>query len=476
MSQTPIIDTLKEYSKRKRTSFSMPGHKGGNGLNKTFKRNIADYDVTELEDTLNLHNPNNPIKEAKRLAAEFFGAGDTYFLVGGSTSGIFSMLAATASYGDTVIVNRASHQAVINACIILGLKPVYIPQNVIDGFSVPAGINQTDLIKIIDDNPDAKAVLITSPSYYGTCSDIETISKITRARGIPLLVDEAHGAHFAVNQNLFPNTALSQGADLVVQSAHKTLNAMNQAAYLHVSGDIVNRKRLEKVLAMYQTSSPSYPIIATADMARAELDSKSGRNAWRVVYDNCERFRNNISSKTDVEFISTMLNGKYNINSVDETRIVMNFSAYKITGFEIAKRLRENYNIDVEMADLFNVVAIATPANTAKDFIKLTNAILKICRELEKSEEEPVFPAVPIPDMGMTPQEAFYAKSKKVRLEEAVGAISATTVLAYPPAVPIVCVGEYLTEESIAYIQALQEIGAEIIGLDGTMYISVVEK
>lgn len=474
-NNTPIIDALKRYTAKKRVSFAMPGHKGGAGIDKAFAKNILKYDVTELVDTLNLHSPDENIQQAKKLAAEFFGANDTFFLVGGSTSGIFAMLASTAKNGDTVIVNRACHISVINACVALGLKPAFIEQAVIDKFSVPAGVDQKNLINVLDENPKAAAVLITSPSYYGICSDIESIAKVTRARGIPLLVDEAHGAHFAVNPSIFPRTAVSQGADMAVQSAHKTLNALNQAAFLHLNSDIVDKNRVFEVLKMFQTSSPSYPIIASADMARAELDSVGGRNSWRVVCGNCERLRNNVSAKTKVEFMSAMQNGSHNIDSVDETRIVMNFSAYKTSGFEIAKMLSEKHNIDVEMADLFNVVAIATPSNSGKDFAKLERAVVKICAELEQSEEEPMFPPVPVPKMDMLPRDAFYARSRPVRLDEAVGCVSASTVIAYPPAVPIICIGERISEESMGYVEALKGMGAEIVGLNANGYIKVVE-
>ena len=474
-SNTPIINALKKYSSKRRISFAMPGHKGGAGIDNAFAKNILKYDVTELPDTPNLHNPDSAMQNAKKLAADFFGAQDTFFLVGGSTSGIYAMLSAVAKHGDTVVVNRACHISVINACVTLGLKPVFIKQDIIDKFSVPPGIYQKDLIEVLDENPDAKAVLVTSPSYYGICSDIETLAKITRARSIPLLVDEAHGAHFAANTSVFPRTAISQGADMAVQSAHKTLNAMNQAAYLHVNSDIVDKNRLAEVLKMLQTSSPSYPIIATADVARAELDTPRGKSAWRVIHDNCARLRNAVSAKTNIEFMSMLHNGNNNIETVDETRIVMNFSAYKTTGFEVSDLLRTKYNIDVEMADLFNVVAIATPSNTAKHFAKLASALIKICAGLEASEEEPVFPTVPVPPLAMLPHEAFYSKLRPVRLDEAVGCVAGCTVIAYPPAVPIICIGEEISEESVGYIEALREIGADIVGLNANGYMKIVE-
>lgn len=472
----PLYLKLKEYSLRKRISFSMPGHKSGRGIPRELTSKISQYDVTELPDTDNLYHPKEAVIKARKLASEYFGSNDTYFLVNGATAGIYAMLAASCNPGDSVIVNRACHVSVINACIMLGITPVFIPQKIIEGYSIPGGVDQKALIDILDKNIHAKAVLITSPSYYGIVSDIGVISKITRARNIPLLVDEAHGAHFSVNEGIFPKSAMNQGADMAVCSAHKTLNAFNQSAFLNLSGDFVDKGRLETILSMVQTSSPSYIIAASADLARAEVMSKAGRTAWRETYEYCENMRQKIASSTNVKFISQQMNLTNNIYNVDETRIVMNFSNYNITGFDIRNTLAQKYNIDMEMADLFNVVGIATPSNTKMDFMKLASAVIKICSGLEASEDEAVFPDIHIPNMGMSPQKAFYSPGRNVRLDEAVNCISRTTIIAYPPAVPIICPGEKISEQSVGYIGALVEMDADVIGLNANGFISVVDK
>lgn len=474
--EAPLYLKLKEYSSRKRISFAMPGHKGGNGIAREFSKKIMKYDVTELSDTDNLNEPKEAMQKAKKLASEYFGSIDTYFLVNGSTSGIYAMIAAACNPGDTIVVNRACHMSVINACIMLGVKPEFVPQQIIDGYCIPGGIDQKRLIEVLDRNSNAKAVLLTSPSYYGIVSDLEVVSKITHARGIPLLVDEAHGAHLSVSEGIFPRSAINQGADLAVCSAHKTLNAMNQAAFLNVNSDLIDKRRLENVIAMHQTSSPSYVIAASADIARAELMTYAGRQKWRAVYDECENMRNKILDNTDVMFISQRMNLTNEIYNVDETRIVMNFSNYDTTGFYVRDMLRDKFNIDMEMADLFNVVGIATPANTKMDFMKLTSAVIKICSNLEKSENEPVFPEIPLPEMEMTPQKAFYSKGRNVRLDEAIGCVSRSTIVAYPPAIPLICTGEKITAESVGYINALMDMDADIVGLNANKFISIVDE
>jgi len=472
----PLYLKLKEYSSKKRISFAMPGHKRGKGIARDFARKIIQYDVTELPDTENLYEPQEALKKAKKAAADYFCANDTYFLINGSTAGIYAMISAVCSPGDTILVNRAIHISVINACIMLGVKPEFIHQNIIDGFCVPAGVDSKKLSEALDEHYNAKAVLITSPSYYGVSSDIDALSAITHAKGIPLLVDEAHGAHFSVNEGLFPKSAMKQGADLAVCSAHKTLNALNQAAFLNVGSDnLIDRRRLEIVMSMQQTSSPSYVIAASADIARAEVMTTYGRQAWRNTYELCDSMRKKLEAATDIMFITKEMNGTNSINNIDETRIVMNFSNYNIKGFEVKDILRNKYNIDMEMADLFNVVGIATPSNTIRDFNALVKALKKICSELQKTDEEPVFPEIPIPKMEMLPQKAFYSKGRSVRLDEAVGCISRSTIVAYPPAIPIVCAGEKVTEQSVGYIDALKEMNANIIGLNANGFISIVD-
>lgn len=474
-SKTPLFDHLNRYTKKRRTSFAMPGHKGGRGLDRAFRKNIYKYDVTELEDTENLHSPGHQLSQSKQQLADFYGAVESFFLVNGSTSGIHAMIASACTHGGCIAVNRACHISVINACALFGVTPIFINQNIVDTFSIPEGVNPAELISVLDRYPEIQAVLITSPSYYGGASDIRTISKITSARGIPLLVDEAHGAHFAANESVFPTTAVLEGADMVVQSAHKTLGALNQSAYLHFSSDIVDKNKLKNALAMLQTSSPSYPIVLSGDLACRYLRTEGAR-AWDKICERCDDFRTRVESKTEIKFFSTLFNGKNHFDSVDPSRIVMNFSAYSTTGFEVQDILREEFNIDMEMADLFNVVGIATPFNTERDFVRLENAVVDITGELRPSDSVPSFPTPPIPDMAMMPQQAFHAKGRFVRLDEAVGCVSRSTVVAYPPAVPIICTGEIITPESAAYIDALRDIGANICGLNENGYISIVDE
>ena len=466
----PVETKIKSYVSKHMISFAMPGHKGNRGINRTLKKNVFRYDVTELEWTDNLHYPSSAIQNAQKEAAKAFGAKQTYFLVNGSTVGVYAMIAAVCSPGDKILLDRSCHISAINACAMLGVTPVYIKQNILDVFSVPSGININDVIYELDRNSDVKAILITSPSYYGICPDVGTIAKIAHGRNIPLLVDEAHGAHFVAEPGCFPPTALLKGADLCVQSGHKTLNAMTQTAFLHTRSDIVDKDKLEAVLKMLQSSSPSFPFVISLDGARSDINSRR----WKSTYNMCVDLKKAVTETTKIQCITSILNSTNNIDSVDETRMVFNFSAYKTNGFEVSKILREKYRIDVEMSDLFNVVCIATPNNNIIEYIILKHALCKIASELEESGQEPSFPPLPVLECEMSPQKAFYAKGKTVNINDSIGCVSKTNIASYPPGVAIICIGEKITAKAVEYVSALDAMGADIIGFKGAKQIEVV--
>ena len=307
----------------------------------------------------------------KKKLSEFFGAKDSFFLVNGSTGGIFTMLASALKAGDRVLVSRNCHISVINACSMLGYIPIFINQEVLPEFNLTAGIDLKKIEELIIKYAP-KALLITSPNYFGICCDIENIAKISHKYNIPLLVDEAHGAHFSVSDKLFPQSAVRLGADLVVQSAHKTLNAVNQTAFLHYNSKIIHYDRVKKVYSSFQTSSPSYVLCSSAEEAVTELVC-DGFGKWSKVLEYTNDLKNKLKDLflvLDYDYV-----GKSNIFDLDKTRIVINFKEYDVTGFEISQKLRKEYNIDIEMADLYNIVLIPTPANKKSDFDLLYKAI-----------------------------------------------------------------------------------------------------
>lgn len=442
---TPVFSLLKNFEKN-RISFAMPGHKNGRGLEKS----LIDCDVTELPATLDLHDDGGAVGKACELLAQLYGSERSFISTCGSTACIQAMLAAVLKPGDTLLVSCDCHMSVINTCALCGFNMRYIPKTVNSEFLIPD--KNTGIEELINKYKDIKAVMITSPTYYGICADIAETARICHKKNIPLLVDEAHGAHFPFSDRL-PESAVRMGADAVCQSAHKTLNALTGAAFLHVSGNLIDSDRIKKTLFMFHTSSPSYVIAASADIALSDSDAAE---KWNNVLTLCDKFKKQISENTKIKLPK----------NDDLARLVLNFSAYDISGYEVEKLLSEKYGIDVEMSDMKNIVLIVSAYNTARDFDTLYDALCIITEQLPQGKPFcPVPP--PVCETLINPGKAFYSECSQTKLENAAGKISAAYVCAYPPGTPIISYGEKITEKQTEYIKYIKKTGAKIKGLDG---------
>lgn len=436
----PLYERLKAYVKQNRISFAMPGHKNGRGL----KRDLLSLDVTELDMTENLHNPREYVKKAQSLLSQLYGSEKSYILTGGSTAGVQTMICGALKPGDTLLAAGDCHMSVVNICAVMGINIRFFSTELDDIFAVPKRIDTVK--KYLTE--DIRAVIITSPTYYGLCSNVENIARECHERNIPLLVDEAHGAHF-VSDKSFPETA-AHFADAVTESAHKTLNALNGAAYLHINGGRIDRVRLEQSLSMLQSSSPSYPTAASADLAREEI---SGRNRWKETCKMCCRFKKQIADMGILTF-----------QNDDITRLVLNFSKFRISGFLVSEMLCEK-GIDVEAADLFNIILIVTPSNTAWDMKKLCRALKDIVSGLDRRDGHIKILPPPITEKTLFPSRAFFANRTKTDLKDAAGRVSCTAVTPYPPGVPVIHMGDIIRTEQVEYIERLIAEGAEVTGL-----------
>lgn len=445
---TPIYEKLKKYHTSDRVPFAMPGHKNGRGL----EPDLIDLDVTELDSTLNLRQQDDDtVNSAQKLLSSLYRSDESYILTCGSTAGIQAMLASALRPGETLLVSSDCHMSVINTCALCGYMIRFIPASLDPESLIPC--DDEDIESLLDNYSDVSAVLVTSPNYYGMCRNIRRFAEACHKYDIPLLVDEAHGAHFIASDRL-PQTALQCGADAAVNSAHKTLNALTGAAYLHVKSRLINKHRLRAALGMFQTSSPSYPIAASADIARACLED---RTAWNRLIDYCEDFRKKLTD-------SLMLRV---IENEDPTRIVINFSIFETSGFEIYDTLSKKFGIDAEMADSVNVVFIASPSNTRNDFERLYDALNLISAELTvRKEPNKVLPPS-ARERYVDPQSAFYSDTKYLRMTDSIDCICAQTITAYPPGIPVLCSGERITPGHILYLRHLKNIGSVFTGFDG---------
>lgn len=439
---TPLYTALKELYEKNQLSFHMPGHLGERGM-EGFEM-LRNIDTTEVAESGNLFAAGGPIAEAERAAASFFGAKRTRLLVGGSSAGVLAMVGAAAAEGEKLICDRFCHRSLVSALVLSGAEAVWLwPERLEDG-ALWGGINPADVEAALEENPDAKAVFITSPNYFGEVSDIKTIAEIAHRHGALLLVDSAHGAHFGLSP-LLPPPAWRLGADLCTAGAHKTLPALTQTAYLHINREL---PRLEPMLRMFQSSSPSYVLMASLDYARAKMEER-GEELWTELTEAVLSLFPEQGAPL----------GKFS-EYKDPTRLIIQTGG---SPFEAAERLRLEHNISVECCYGRGVVCIANTAHCADELRRLKKAA-----EAVGGEPAPLAELTPRAHKTvMPPRKAFYAAPEEVDLAAAVGRVCARELVLYPPGVPRVLPGEEITAADVEAVSALAAAGGEIYGLDG---------
>lgn len=468
-NKIPILKSLQTYAEEDLAYFHMPGHKGGNVFKKVglsaFDLGLLSMDVTEVPGIDNLHCPEAAIAEAQGLAAKAFGAEYSFLLVNGTTGGIYSMILAATNPGDKIIIPRNCHRSVIGAVILGRLMPIYINPEIDKKLGTASGISPETVQQTIMQHPDAKAIVITSPTFYGVCSDLERIADIAHQNNMLLLVDEAHGSHFAFHPKL-PKTALQCGADMTAQSTHKTLPAMTQGSMLHVKSDRVDIDKLKFFLQLTQTTSPSHILLATIDIARYIMQEKGEELLEDIIY-WCQWLRNELKD-TGIYCPGTGDIGRDGIFDIDSTRITLNFSKIGISGTAADELLRSKFKLQVEMADLYNIVAICTVGDSGDNVQRLSHSVRAIAEEfsncMEKIKGEPIEAFCHIPDIGLLPWEAVHRSKEDIAADQCIGRISAEMIVPYPPGIPIIMPGEIITRQVIDYAQRCRNMGIKING------------
>lgn len=441
---TPLYSALLELKNKKQISFHMPGHFDGRGL-EGFEH-LKEIDTTEVPESDNLFFAQGPIAEAENAAAKFFKAKKTRFLVGGSSSGILAAVGAVCKASDKIIADRFCHRSFLSALVFSGAIPLWVYPEIVGGGTMWGGINPDDVEKALKENPQAKAVYITSPNYFGYSSDVEKIARVAHKYSAALIVDAAHGAHYGICKQL-PPSAQQCGADCVITSAHKTLPALTQTAYLHMNREF---PEMESMLKMFQTSSPSYILMASLDYARA-FSQEKGQALWENHIKNIlEIFPN--QRETVGEYV------KYK----DPARILLPFEG---SAFEAAEKLREKYNISAECSYGGGVVCIASPFVSREELRALKAAAEEI--RLSQAAKEKIVFAPPSAKSVLSPREAFQSPVRQVKAEESVGEICAREVLVYPPGVAQIAPGEVITSSAVDMIHKIIAAGGEVHGADG---------
>lgn len=459
--KTPVFDALKGLMEENSVSFHMPGHKGKNTLIEWGKY-IPYIDTTEVEGVDNLLEPRGIIKESQELAAEVYGAKSTIYGVNGSTGSIYIALSTITKPGDKVLIQRNCHKAVYNALILNRLNPVYMYPNYNEEHNVLTGLHPEEIEAILKEHEDIKAVVMTYPNYYGVCSDIEKIVEVVHKYNKVLMVDEAHGPHMSFSDKM-PISALKAGADIVIHSTHKTLPSFTQTSMIHVGTDRVDLNKLRDRFALYTTTSPSYLFTLSNEIAAAYMDGEGkDRLDWSInkVNEVIERLQ-----KIDRVFVFTGDQLDPTIHAKDNTKILFKIDGIK--GSQVKKILRQEHNIRLEMSDYYYGLILTSLMNDEEDYEKLIIAIEEIAKTAPYEEINSTNINMPTPRVEMNISSAYYSKKELIDLEQAIGRISAASIIPYPPGIPLIVPGEMITRELYDHIIMTLENGLEIVGLMG---------
>lgn len=460
----PLYEAMKEHRLNRVVPFDVPGHKGGRGnttLTEFLGKDCLKNDVNSMKPLDNLCHPISVIKQAQEIAADAFGAANAFFIVNGATGAVQAMIMSVCKRGDKIILPRNVHRSAINALVVCGATPVYVNPGVNSELGIPLGMTPEDVEKAIIANPDAKAVLVNNPTYYGICSDLKRITEIAHKHGLYVLCDEAHGTHFYFGENL-PPSGMSVGADMASVSVHKTGGSLTQSAML-LMNERVNSDYVRQIINLTQTTSASYLLMVSLDLARQNL-ALHGKEFYTKTVEFAEYARREINAVGGYyAFADELCNGK-DFFAFDKTKLSVHTRAMGLAGIEVYDLLRDEYGIQIEFGDIGNILAIITGGDSKLEIERLLSALSEIKRLYSRSavglfDHEYINPIVELP-----PQEAFYAEQESLPLDETDGRVCAEFVMCYPPGIPILAPGERITKDILDYIKYAKEKGCNLTG------------
>ncbi|AVP53961.1 arginine/lysine decarboxylase [Clostridium tetani] len=469
-SETPLFDALMEYVNRQTIPFHVPGHKKGVGIDEEFKNFIGEnpfkIDVTVFKLVDSLHHPTGPIKKAQALASDAYGSDASFFCIHGTSGAIQAMIMSVVKSGDKIIIPRNVHKSVTSGIILSGATPIYMQPELDKRVGIAHGVTPETVEKTLKENPDAKAVLIINPTYYGVATDIKKIADIVHSYDIPLIVDEAHGPHLAFNDEL-PISAIEAGADICCQSTHKIIGALTQCSLLHVRSKMIDVNRVQQMLSLLQTTSPSYILMASLDCARRQI-ALNGKELLDKSIALSNYAREEINKIPGFYCFGKEIVGRPGVFAIDPTKITITCRDLGITGFELDMILSNQYHIQLELSDLYNGLAVGSFGDTKENIDALINALKEISKEYANNENKKSdFIDIPaIPKQVQIPRDAFNSEKVVLPLKDSEGRVSGEFLMAYPPGIPVLCPGEIITQEIIDYIQKLKDTGLYVQGTE----------
>ena len=463
-NNAPLEEAMIAHRLNRVVPFDVPGHKGGRGnkeLTDFLGINCLKADVNSMKPLDNLCHPVSVIKEAQELAAEAFHAEHAFFMVTGTTGAVQAMIMTTCKAGEKIIMPRNVHRSAINALVVNGAVPIYVNPGVNKRLGIPLGMGVEDVKKAILENPDAKAVLVNNPTYYGICSNLREIVRLAHEHGMKVLVDEAHGTHFYFGENM-PVSAMNAGADMAAVSMHKTGGSLTQSSLL-LCGKDINADYVRQIINLTQTTSGSYLLMASLDIARKNL-SINGRELFAKTVKFAEYAREEINRLGGYYAFGDELCDGDAFFAFDKTKLSVHTRDIGLAGIEVYDILRDEYGIQIEFGDLGNILAIISAGDRALEIERLISSLSEIKRLYSKDKAGLFDHEYINPDVTMPPQKAFYGDKKLVPLEESTGKVCGEFVMCYPPGIPILAPGERITDEIIEYIKYAKKKGCSLTG------------
>ena len=474
--RTPLHEALDRQRINRLAHFDVPGHKGGRmdpALTEFFGARCMALDVNSMKALDNLGHPVSVIREAQELAAEAFGADNAFFMVNGTTSAVQAMIMSTCQTGDKIILPRNVHRSAINALVVCGATPVYINPGINRQLGIPLGMAVDDVRRTIEANPDAKAILVNNPTYYGICSNLKAITDMAHANGMKVLVDEAHGTHFYFSDKL-PLSGMAAGADMAAVSLHKTGGSLTQSSIL-LARDTVNADYVRQIITLTQSTSASYLLLSSLDLARKSLYFRGKEMFEKTIY-FADYARDEINRLGGYyAFGPELVNGD-TVFAFDSTKLSVHTRDIGLAGIEVYDYLRDDYGIQIEFGDIGNLLAIISCGDRMMDIERLISALEEIKRQREKSPIGLFDHEYITPEIVKPPQEAFYAKKRRVPMRESTGLVAGEFVMSYPPGIPIVAPGERITPDVLEHILFAKEKGCFMTGTEDMKldYINVL--
>jgi len=460
----PILAALNEFKRNRLVPFDVPGHKRGKGnpeLTEFLGEQCMTLDVNSMKPLDNLCHPVSVIKEAEELAADAFGAKQAFFMVNGTTSAVQTMVLAACKKGEKIILPRNVHRSVINAMILGGAIPVYVNPETNHEIGISLGMTRIAVERAIRENPDAKAILVNNPTYYGVCSNLKAIAELAHAAGMLVLADEAHGTHFYFGENM-PISGMAAGADMASVSMHKSGGSLTQSSFL-LLGEGMNAGYVRQIINLTQTTSGSYLLLSSLDISRKNL-AVNGREIFAKVTQMAQYARDEINQIGDYyAYSSELINGD-TVYDFDATKLSINTLNVGLAGIEVYNILRDEYDIQVEFGDVGNILAYISVGDSQRNLERLVSALAEIRRIYKKDKAGMLQYEYINPEVAVAPQEAFYADKEALALEKSGGRICSEFVMAYPPGIPILAPGERITEEILDAIEYLKDKGCFLTG------------